>query len=211
MFATSDQPFEWSLNSTAALARTALSGANEAELSREAALLREDAWAEIYRRHAQQVFAYIYYRLGDHDVAEDLTADVFVRALAGIKGYSYRGTPLLAWLYRISHNVTVDHRKSAAKRSQHQSTDAAGDIEQHPQHPQGLQALDDRRDMMAAIRQLTEDQQQVIILRFYHGLSNADVAKVVGKPESAVKALQGRALRSLRRFLGEPERKKEPA
>ena len=76
------------------------------------------------------MYAYIYYRLGDQHVAEDLAADVFVKALAGIKGYSYRGTPLLAWLYRIAHNVTVDHRKAAARRAQHEFAEMPDDIEE---------------------------------------------------------------------------------
>lgn len=174
--------------------------ASEEWLVEEARALSEEAWAEIYRRHAQQVYAYIHYRLGDQHTSEDLAADVFVRALAGIKGYSYRGTPLLAWLYRIAHNVTADYRKAAAKRAQHQAAEEPEDVEERED---ALQAFDDRQDMMRAIRALTEDQQQVVILRFYQGMSNADVAKVIGKPEGAVKALQTRALRSLRRVLSE--------
>ena len=159
--------------------------------------LGTEAWAEIYRRHAEQVYAYIYYRVGDRPTAEDLSADVFVRAIAGIQRYQWRGTPLLAWLYRIAHNVTADYRKSAAKRAV-KETDAPEDIEERVDH---LAALDEKTDMMQAIRALTDDQQQVLILRFYGGLSNAQVSQVVGKPETAVKALQARALRSLRRFL----------
>jgi RNA polymerase sigma-70 factor (ECF subfamily) len=170
----------------------------EMELVERARRLEEPAWAEIYRRHAQQVYAYIYYRLGDQHIAEDLAADVFVKALAGIKGYSWRGTPLLAWLYRIAHNVTVDHRKSAARRMQHHAPGDAGGIEERVDR---LGESDARADMMSAIRALTEDQQQVIILRFYQSLSNAEVAAVLGKPEGAVKALQTRALRSLRRNM----------
>jgi RNA polymerase sigma-70 factor (ECF subfamily) len=178
----------------------ALAELSEEQLIGEARALSEAAWSEIYRRHAQQVYAYIYFRLGDQTTAEDLAADVFVKALAGIGGYSYRGTPLLAWLYRIAHNVTVDHRKAAARRAQHQSAEPPEDIEE--QHD-ALGAFDARQDMLGAIRALTEDQQQVVILRFYHEMSNAQVSKVMGKPEGAVKALQTRALRSLRRILTE--------
>jgi RNA polymerase sigma-70 factor (ECF subfamily) len=170
----------------------------EMELVERARRLEEPAWAEIYRRHAQQVYAYIYYRLGDQHTAEDLAADVFVKALAGIKGYSWRGTPLLAWLYRIAHNVTVDYRKSNARRMQHH---APGEAEGVQERVDRLGASDARADMMSAIRALTEDQQQVIILRFYQGLSNAEVSAVLGKPEGAVKALQGRGLRTLRRNM----------
>jgi len=182
--------------------------ASEEWLVEEARALSEEAWAEIYRRHAQQVYAYIHYRLSDQHTSEDLAADVFVRALAGIKGYSYRGTPLLAWLYRIAHNVTADYRKAAAKRAQHQASEEPEDVEERED---ALQAFDDRQDMMRAIRALTEDQQQVVILRFYQGMSNADVAKVMGKPEGAVKALQTRALRSLRRVLGEGDEGRKSA
>jgi RNA polymerase sigma-70 factor (ECF subfamily) len=171
----------------------------EEQLVEAARSVGEEAWAEIYRRHAQQVYAYIYYRLGDQHTAEDLTADVFVKAIAGIKGYAYRGTPLLAWLYRIAHNVTVDHRKAAARHSQHLSSAPADDVEERED---ALGMLDDRSDMLAAIRGLTDEQQQVILLRFYQGMSNAEVAAVLGKPEGAVKALQSRGLRSLRRILG---------
>jgi len=185
-------------------ALAAQSSTEEEQLIEAARSLREDAWAEIYRRHAEQVYAYIYFRLGDQHTAEDLSADVFVKAIAGIKSYTYRGTPLLAWLYRIAHNVTADYRKSAARRMQHQATDAAEEIEERVD---ALRLLDERSDMLSAIRALTEDQQQVIVLRFYQGLSNAEVARVMGKPEGAVKALQSRGLRSLRRILGHDEQR----
>jgi RNA polymerase sigma-70 factor (ECF subfamily) len=171
---------------------------SEASLVEALRSFNETAWAEVYGRHAQQVYQYIYYRLGDPHTAEDLAADVFVKALAGIGGYQYRGTPLLAWLYRIAHNVTADYRKAAVRRSQLQAAESAEEIEERQD---ALQAFADRRDMMGAIRALTEDQQQVVILRFYQGMSNAEVSQVMGKPEGAVKALQTRALRSLRRSL----------
>jgi RNA polymerase sigma-70 factor (ECF subfamily) len=181
-----------------------LTDAAEEQLVEAARSLSEEAWAEIYRRHAQQVYAYIFFRLGDQHTAEDLSADVFVKAIAGIKGYSYRGTPLLAWLYRIAHNVTADYRKAAARRMQHQAADPAEDIEARQDV---LDMLDQRSDMLSAIRALTEEQQQVIILRFYQGMSNAEVARIMAKPEGAVKALQSRGLRSLRRILGEDEQR----
>lgn len=164
----------------------------------------EQAWAEVYSRHVEQIYAYIYFRVGDRSTAEDLAADVFVRAIAGIQKYQYRGTPLLAWLYRIAHNVTADYRKSAAKRATQETAELPEEIEHNVD---ALGMLDERNDMMQAIRSLTDDQQQVIILRFYGGLSNAQVAQVVNKPETAVKALQARGLRSLKRMLSGPERR----
>jgi RNA polymerase sigma-70 factor (ECF subfamily) len=180
----------------------------EARLVESLRALDGAAWAEVYQRHGQQVYQYIYYRLGDQHTAEDLAADVFVKAIAGISGYAYRGTPFLAWLYRIAHNVTVDHRKAAARRMQHQAAVEAEEIEERRD---ALAALDSRQDMLGAIRRLTEDQQQVVILRFYHGMSNAEVSCIVGKPEGAVKALQTRALRSLRRILTQGHIEQESA
>ena len=170
----------------------------EQALIERARELDNGAWAELYERHAEQVYAYIYYRLGEQHTAEDLTADVFVKAVAGIKGYNYRGTPILAWLYRIAHNVTVDYRKAASKHGLRAATE---EMERIEAPNDAMQAHDERSDMLAAIRRLTGDQQQVVILRFYTGMSNAEVAHVMGKPEGAVKALQTRAVRSLRRVL----------
>jgi RNA polymerase sigma-70 factor (ECF subfamily) len=178
--------------------RAAASG--EQALIEAAKNFDDAAWEEIYRRHAEQVYTYLYFRVRDQQVAEDLAADVFVRALAGIEGFEWRGTPLLAWLYRIAHNVAADHRRNAALTSQHQVTEFPVEIAD----PANLaRTIDDQTDVLDAVRSLTEDQQHVIILRFYLGMSTRQVAGVIGKHESAVKALQARALRSLRRFLTE--------
>ena len=198
MFSNADKQIAWD-GSSASVNRTAL--ADEA-LVAAARSLDEAAWEEIYRRHAAQVYAYLQFRLRDQHVAEDLTADVFVRALAGIEGYVWRGTPLLAWLYRIAHNVAADYRKKAARDTDNRAADVPIEIADHQNL---VHAIDEQTDMFSAVRTLTEDQQQVIILRFYHEMSNAQVARVVGKSEGAVKALQSRALRSLRRVLSEPD------
>jgi len=175
---------------------------SEEALVEAARALEEGAWEEIYRRHAPQVYTYIYYRLGDRLAAEDLTSEVFVKAIAGIGKYTYRGTPLLAWLYRIAHNATADHRKSAARLYGHE----ARLDEDFEEQGDALATLSERSDMLAAIRTLTEDQQQVVILRFYQGLNHAEVGRIMEKPEGAVKALQTRALRSLRRKITAAER-----
>jgi RNA polymerase sigma-70 factor, ECF subfamily len=183
---------------------TTSGGSSEEVLVARAQNLDTEAWTEIYDRHAEQVYAYIFYRIGDRASAEDLAADVFVRAIAGIRRYEWRGTPLLAWLYRIAHNVTADYRKSAARRAARETFELPEEVEERVDM---LRALDERSDMMRALGLLTDDQQQVLILRFYGGMSNAQVAQVVGKPETAVKALQARGLRTLRRILSDGERR----
>lgn len=170
----------------------------EAELVESAKRLDVSAWSTIYRRHYRQVYGYIYFRTGDRELAADLTAEVFVRALSGIRAYQYRGTPLLAWLYRVAHNVAADYRKQAARRGARELP-ALDDEREDPSD--AIERTVNRTDMMAAIRQLTGEQQLVVLLRFYHEMSIADIASALGKPEGAVKALQNRALKSLRRFL----------
>ena len=202
MFSNADKQIEWDGSSPSiGRAQPAQDLAEEA-LVDAARSLDEAAWEEIYRRHAVRVYSYLQFRLRDQRVAEDLTADVFVRALAGIEGYVWRGTPLLAWLYRIAHNVAADYRKKAGRESDNRAADVPVDIADRRNLIRGV---DEQTDMLAAVRSLTEDQQQVIILRFYHELSNAQVAGIVGKSEGAVKALQSRALQSLRRILREPD------
>jgi RNA polymerase sigma-70 factor (ECF subfamily) len=200
LFAHPDKPFE---RERLAGAGHAPAAASEEALVEAARALEGGAWEEIYRRHAPQVYAYIYYRLGDRLGAEDLTSEVFVKAIGGISRYAYRGTPLLAWLYRIAHNVTADHRKAAARASRHQAP-LDMDLEERAD---ALAELSERSDMLDAIRTLTEEQQQVVILRFYQGLNHAEVARIMEKPEGAVKALQTRALRSLRRRMTDTQRR----
>lgn len=202
LFSNVDKQIAWD-GSSASIDRTqSASALAEEALVAAARSLDEAAWEEIYRGHAAQVYSYLQFRLRDQHVAEDLTADVFVRALAGIEGYVWRGTPLLAWLYRIAHNVAADYRKKAARDTDNRAADVPIEIADHQNR---VHAIDEQTDMFSAVRTLTEDQQQVIILRFYHEMSNAQVARVVGKSEGAVKALQSRALRSLRRVLSEPD------
>jgi RNA polymerase sigma-70 factor, ECF subfamily len=174
--------------------------ADEADLIRGAQALDEDAWSELYARHREKIYAFVLLRIGDRHAAEDLTAEVFLRAVRGIKRYQWRGAPISAWLYRIAQNVTIDHRKSLARRSAHESRQDAFDVRERTDH---IAVLDDRRDMHAAIRMLTDEQQQVLLLRFYAGLSTEEISVVMKKRPSAVKALQARGLRSLGRVLAE--------
>jgi RNA polymerase sigma-70 factor (ECF subfamily) len=181
------------------------SSVEDARLVEAARELHEDAWAEVYARYAERVYAYIYFRVRDRHAAEDLTADVFVRAIAGVKNFEWRGTPLLAWLYRIAHNVTIDHRTRQARRSARESAVDSAQVEDGVDR---IAAVGDRNDMIEAIQMLTDEQQQVLILRFYQALPTPQVAQVLDKPVTAVKALQARALRSLRRILSEGDRRR---
>jgi RNA polymerase sigma-70 factor (ECF subfamily) len=124
---------------------------------------------------------------------------VYLEALEGIDRYEYRGRPLLAWLYRIARNVVSDHLRSR-ERETRALEQAASTMATHDPGPAAQVA--DRQDVLAAVRQLTDDQQQLIALRFYAGFTTAEIAGAMGRSERAVYSLEVRALASLRKLLG---------
>ncbi len=150
---------------------------------------------EIYDRHAPQIYRYIYHRLGNQALAEDLTSEVFVRFLHA------RVTPdnLVAYLYRSAHNVIVDYVRRNPRFLEPLDEQV---VAEHSDPAQLAELEAERQRLRRAILRLTPDQQQVIVLRYIEELPNAEIARVLGKPEGAVKALQHRALASLRVLLG---------
>jgi RNA polymerase sigma-70 factor (ECF subfamily) len=163
----------------------------------------QKAISELYKRHVQSIYRYIYYRVGDVNVAEDLTADVFLRALEGLAGFTYRGIPFSAWLYRIAHARVMDHFRRQTRREHLPLDERLVGVTEGPQI--ALETKLDYEELQSALVQLTTDQQQVIILKFVEGLSNAEVARILGKSEGAVKSLQHRALNSLQRIMRKEE------
>ena len=156
------------------------------------------ALGELYDTHALRIFRYIYHRLGDQSLAEDLTSEVFVRFLHA------HATPdnAAAFLYRIAHNLVVDYLRQR-QSVQLPEDSPSGDRED----PAYLAELESERALLRrAIARLTPDQQQVIALKFLEGLSNEEVARVIDKPIGAVKALQHRALAALRTMLAQSMR-----
>lgn len=168
-------------------------------LIEEARGFSQDAWAQIFDQHYGRMFDYCYLRTGDRAAAEDLASDVFLEALRGIRGYRYRGAPLSAWLYAIARNVTADFvRRRAHRPTTSLHLNGAG---AHLAVADGADASASHHDIQAALRQLTDEQQQVIILRFFHGLSHEETAAAMRKRSGAVRVLQSRALRALRRVM----------
>ena len=158
------------------------------------------AFAELYNAHVDQIYRYIYYRVSTITVAEDLTADVFLRVLEGLPSYEDRSLPILAWMYRIAHARVVDYFREARNQHPHQDIDELQiKVEDDADHD--LMHNHQMAHVQAAIQQLTADQQQVIILRFIEGHSLEVSAELLGKNVNAVKALQFRAIQALNRAL----------
>jgi RNA polymerase sigma-70 factor, ECF subfamily len=158
------------------------------------------AFGELYDRFIERVYRYLYFRTGNHPEAEDLTEQVFLKAWEAIGRYRWQGRPFLAWLYRLAHNAHIDY-----VRSQKPATSLSNDrrpIElASPSAAVELGRALDAEVIAGALARLTVEQQQVIVMRFIEGLDNQQIAQTLDKREGAIRALQMRALMSLRRVL----------
>ncbi len=161
------------------------------------------AIAEIYDRYSLRIYNYLYHRIGNAHLAEDLTATVFVRMLEAVRSSKAWRTSFSGWLYRIAHNLVVDQFRSGHQDRQVELDDWSIVSSEHP--AESAERLLAQERLRRAIDRLTEDQGVVITLKFIEGLSNAEVAELIGKSEGAVKSLQFRGLAALRRIIGEDE------
>lgn len=156
--------------------------------------------SEIYERYSPRIYSYLCNHLhGATHEAEDLTANVFVKAYEKLDGYEYRGAPFSAWLFRIAHNQLIDHVRSRSRTTQ-VPLDDAFEVRQ----PSSFKGLDRRLavdQIKLAMSTLTEEQRQVIGMRFVEGLGAAEVARRMGRTEEAVKKLQARGLAALKRGM----------
>jgi RNA polymerase sigma-70 factor (ECF subfamily) len=171
-----------------------------AELVRRAQSADAEALAAIYERYAPGIFRYVYYRLGDAELARDVQSDVFVRMLEGIGGYEDRGWPIGAWLYRIAHARTID----ALRRRDRQPSmplEPAMLLADGPD--EGVELTADKAALRRAIARLGEGQRRVITLRFTYGLTIEEAARQLGRTVGSVKSLQHRATERLRELMRE--------
>jgi RNA polymerase sigma-70 factor (ECF subfamily) len=171
----------------------------EARLIQRAQEGDKAAITELYRRHVDAVYRYVWARARDETVAEDLTAQVFLKALEGLPTYTSSGKPFLAWLYRIAYARIVDYWRQQERR-----VEVPLDETLPASEPRPSALLEVEADWVTAIdllAQLTDDQQDVLMLRFIGEMSLAQVAETLGKTVGATKAIQHRALASLARML----------
>lgn len=156
------------------------------------------AMQQLYERYAQPIYRFCYKRLGDIEAAQDAMHDVFVQVWRTITTIEYRGeAAFMAWLYTIANNMVINVFRKR-KKVQHVALEEA---ESRIASSDPARAVIDHVALQEAIAQLTADQQQVIALKFFGGLSNAEIGDVLGRNEGAVKALQHRALTRLSKIL----------
>jgi RNA polymerase sigma-70 factor (ECF subfamily) len=161
------------------------------------------ALAAIYDDYQQPIYRYIFRNVGDVETARDLTAEVFHRFLQAIQNSKGPTRQLRAWLYRTAHNCIVDHfRRQKHRQHLPLNEELVNTADDPVSLAEGHISAAAVRD---ALKQLTDDQKQVILLKFIEGLSNAETADVLNKPVGAVKSLQHRALAALQRHLQTPQ------
>jgi RNA polymerase sigma-70 factor (ECF subfamily) len=165
----------------------------------KASSLDRNTLGGIYDEYHPILYSYIYRRVGDVEVARDLTADVFRRFLQATANGNGPNAQLRAWLYRVAHNIVVDHYRRRKNQPGQLLQEQMPSEEADPGSAaeQRIQCEDVRR----AMNHLTADQQEVIALKFLQGLTNDEIAHITRKSVGAVKALQHRALAALRRQL----------
>ena len=157
------------------------------------------AFGELYDAHCDAVYRYILYRVREPSDAEDLTSEVFTRAFANIHRYRWQGKSFLAWLYTIARNAVTDRRRR--QRPTVDLDDAYGLAADGPTAHDRAVRGEQVDALRGAVKHLTTEQQEVLVLRFVENMSSRQVAKVLGKNEGAIRALQFRALGRLRKLL----------
>lgn len=159
------------------------------------------AFGVLYERYVDRIYSYIYYRTGNQQDAEDLTARTFFKALDHISSFNHRGVPFSAWLYRIAHNLVANWHRDRSRRRELVLEDQAH-LPYTSANPERLaEASEAREALLSAIRQLPDDRQQLILLKFSDALPNAQIGAIMGRSEGAIKSLYHRTLLALREEL----------
>ena len=171
------------------------------ELLAERAKTDAAAFGELYERYLKRIYSYIYYRTGNSHDAEDLTEKTFFQALSNLQRYRIQGAPFAAWLYRIAHNIVANWHRDNGR---HQSVQLDGLVELKDPTDDPVAAAETReekRELRGAIARLPIERQELLLLKFVEQMANAEIARVMGRTEGAVKALLHRTLESLRTEL----------
>ncbi len=175
----------------------------EAQLLEQARRFDPDALRALHNRLYEPVYRYVHFKVSDPQASEDLTSEVFLRVLEALKkGKMWKTTPD-AWIFGIARNVVADHYRKAGRRPE-VALDERLAMPDEQNLTQRVVVAEQHEELAKAITTLTDEQRDVVLLRFMEGLSINDVAEVLNKTPGAVKGLQHRALRALAEAMGRP-------
>jgi RNA polymerase sigma-70 factor (ECF subfamily) len=172
---------------------------DEESIVRRAQQCDQAALTQLYEENFDKIYRYIVLKIGDRTEAEDMTQQVFLHAIKSISSFKWKGMPFSAWLFRIAHNQVVDYLRKKSRRATVPLDEslATGNIDP----VQAVERKVELERLVLATRGLTRAQQEVISLRFAGEMPVAEVARVMGRSEGAVKALQHSAIVALRKAL----------
>jgi RNA polymerase sigma-70 factor, ECF subfamily len=158
------------------------------------------ALEELYLIHFDRIYSYLHMTVGNRHDAEDLTTQTFLKMLESIGRFRWQAAPFSAWLFRIAHNLSMDHFRANRRWQPEEEVPEPPDSEERSAEDEALQSIG-RQSMMSLIETLSPEQQQVLTLKFVFNFSNGDVATILEKTEGAIKSLQHRALVSLQKQI----------
>src|SRR2546421_6402204 len=182
----------------------------ESETARVRALVDQaqqgdrEALEELYLIHFDRIYSYLHVSVGNRHDAEDLTTQTFLKMLESIGRLRWQSAPFSAWLFRIAHNLAMDHFRARKRVQPEEEVPEAPGSEEPSAELEAMQSLG-RQSMLELIEKLSPEQQQVLTLKFVFNFPNADVAKILDKTEGAIKSLQHRALASLQKQLAQKD------
>ncbi len=158
------------------------------------------ALEELYLLHFDRIYSYLHLSVGNRHDAEDLTTQTFLRMLEAIGRFRWQSAPFSAWLFRIAHNLAMDHFRAGRRVQAEEDVPEPHGAEELSAEERALDSLG-QAGMLELIQRLSAEQRQVLTLKFLFGFANAEIAGILGKTEGAVKSLQHRALASLQKHV----------
>ena len=159
-----------------------------------------DALEELYLLHFDRIYSYLHMSVGNRHDAEDLTTQTFLKMLEAIGRFQWKAVPFSAWLFRIAHNLAMDHFRATKRVQPEEEVPEPPGVEEASAEFHALHSIG-RASMLDLIAGLSPEQRQVLTLKFVFNFANGDVAQILGKSEGAVKSLQHRALASLQKHV----------
>lgn len=175
------------------------------QLIAQAAAGNREAFGRLYEQHSVRVFRHAYFLTGDVTLAEDLTAQTFLKALEAIGRYEDRGVPFIAWLLRITVNLAINYKKALKNGAHAQLPEQLEDDDALGSPEKSCTMKSEGERVWTKVQELPAEQRQVIVMRFMQDLPYSDVANVLGKSVGAVRVIQFRALNNLRNLMREDE------
>jgi RNA polymerase sigma-70 factor (ECF subfamily) len=159
-----------------------------------------DALEELYLIHFDRIYGYLHVSVGNRHDAEDLTTQTFLKMLESIGKFRWQSAPFSAWLFRIAHNLAMDHFRATKRWQPEEEVPEPAADESTSAEAGALESMG-QKSMFELIEDLSPEQQQVLTLKFVFNFANAEAATILGKTEGAIKSLQHRALVSLQKQL----------